>query len=210
MNDRTRLVGILTGVYSFYRTDLTEFQLSAWLRVLDGVDVERIAKAFDAHLMDPSAGQFLPKPADLVRQLQGTQTDRAALAWSKALQAIQRVGAYASVVFDEPAIHCAVEDLGGWPALCATTYDELPHVERRFCAAYRAHLKGGTAHPPRLPGLAEQHNAIGGHASQPPELIGDEAAARAVMAGGTHRPRIASSPIASLAGLLPAQPETRT
>ena len=184
MSDAARKLKILAGVYSFYRADLSEFHSKAWLRFLEAYPADQISKAFDLHLSDPSAGQYLPKPADIVKHLQGTQSDRAALAWSKVVQGIERVGGYQSVVFDEPAIHCAVEDLGGWPAVCGVTYDELPHLERRFCAAYRAHEKAKSPHPPRLAGIADRGNVIAQKRIAPPVLIGNPDAARAVMSGG--------------------------
>ena len=52
--------------------------------------------------------------AQLPIKLDGTVTDRAALAWGKVLEAMSSVGAYSDVVFDDPAIHAAIEDCGGW------------------------------------------------------------------------------------------------
>jgi Domain of unknown function (DUF6475) len=210
MADRNaQIVAVLTGVHSFYRVELSAFQARAWLRMLEGFEVEQVNRAFEAHMMDPTGGQFLPKPADVVKHLQGTQADRAALAWSKVLEAIQRVGGYATVAFDEAAIHCAIEDMGGWPAVCATRVDELPFVERRFCTAYRAHLKAGGAHPARLQGITDQTNAAGGYAAQAPVLIGNPEQCQAVIAAGsaTHRAQIT---VQQIAGLLPGvEKETR-
>jgi hypothetical protein len=53
----------------------------------------------------------MPKPADIVRNLQGTASDRSLIAWGKLLEAMRRVGAYRSVAFDDGAIHAAVEDM---------------------------------------------------------------------------------------------------
>lgn len=203
MADRaTQILTLLAGVHAFYRVELTEFQAKAWLRVLDGFDVEQVTKAFDAHLVDPQAGQYPPKPADVIRQMHGTQTDRAALAWSKVLSAIQRVGGYSTVVFDEGVIHAAIDDLGGWPAVCATRIDELPFIERRFGQAYRAHLKAGSPYAPRLQGIHDQSNAVGGYAAQAPVLIGNPEQCRQVIASGsvTHRTQIT---VQQIAGLLP-------
>jgi hypothetical protein len=200
MSRAQQIVGILAGVYSFYRADLTEFHIKAWNRVLQGYEVEQIAKAFDLHLVDPSAGQFLPKPADVVKQLQGTQTDRAALAWSKVLEAVQRVGGYTTVAFDEGAIHAAIEDLGGWPQVCAMTYEELPHIERRFGIAYRAHLKAGGSYPGLLRGRTDLDNMMRGFPPSKPVLIGNPDDALRVMMDGTAgiRVQITAQPIAGL------------
>lgn len=183
MNDKTKLATILAGVYSFYRADLTDFQLAAWLRVLAGFRVEQVQDALDAHLVDPGTGQFLPKPADIVKHLHGTRPDRAALAWSKVFAAIGIVGAYRSLAFDDPAIHCAVEDLGGWPALCQSKIGDLPFVEQRFAKSYVAHEKAKTAPVPVLIGIVEATNRLRGFKAEPPMLVGDRDKAAALATG---------------------------
>lgn len=182
--DRTRFVTLLTGVHSFYRVDMTDFAVGVWTRALGTYAIEAIERAFDQHAKDPKAGSFMPKPADLIRMLDGTQEDRAAIAWAKVLGAIGSHGSYATVVFDDGAIHAAIADLGGWPQVCAVTLDELPFMSRRFCTAYSAHAAAGSAYPPRLLGVHDLNNAPAGYGSQAPVLIGNEAAALAVMAAG--------------------------
>lgn len=177
---------LVKGVHSFYSQDVSEFAAQIWWNAMRGYTIDQVRKAFNVHAADPKAGQFMPKPADLIRVLDGTQDDRSALAWSKVFGAIQRVGSYQTVVFDEGAIHAAIEDLGGWPKVCATKMDELPFVEKRFCAAYRAHLKAGSAYPARLIGIVDQTNAARGHGLQDPVLIGNASAARQVLAVGSY------------------------
>jgi hypothetical protein len=203
MADRNQQITVvLTGVHSFYRVELSAFQLKAWLRMLEGFESDQITRAFEMHMSDPTSGQFIPKPADVFKHLHGTQTDCAAIAWSKVLIAIQQVGSWKTVVFDEGAIHAAIEDMGGWPAVCVTTVDELPFVERRFCTAYKAHLARGSTYPPKLIGNTDATNAAGGFASQPPVLIGNPEQCRQVLACGsaTHRAQIS---VQQIAGLLP-------
>jgi hypothetical protein len=189
-NDHRRFLALLTGVHSFYRQDLTDFAEGVWRRAMEPYAIEAIERAFDAHSQDPKAGSFMPKPADLIRLLDGSHEDRAAVAWSKVHQAMARVGAYATVAFDDPAIHSAVTDLGGWPAMCAGTIDELPFLQRRFAQAYSAHSRAGSAHPPMLPGLHDGANVAKGHAMQKPVLIGDPVKAQRVIATGQTGERL--------------------
>lgn len=129
----------LTSALSFYRADVTPFMLDVWWQACRGFDLEQVAKALTAHAMDPDHGHFAPKPADIVRQLGGTATDRAMLAWGKVMDAIQSVGAYTDVVFDDAAIHAVVEDLGGWPKVCRGEMKDLGYLQHRFCEAHRAY-----------------------------------------------------------------------
>lgn len=189
--DKPAFAALLTDAMAFYRQDVSAFALSVWWAACESFDLDQVRKALTAHAMDAERGQFAPKPADLVRQLAGTSTDRSLMAWSKVHQAMQRVGAYNSVVFDDPAIHAAIDDAGGWPAVCCSLVDALPFVQRRFCDAHRAYsLRPGAPYPPRLLGIHEQANRLEGRDVQLPVLIGDPSRCLAVEAGGASAGRL--------------------
>lgn len=191
-SDAAAFQDLLTDALAFYRQDLSTFSLGVWWAACRPFSLEQVRKAITAHAVDPERGQFAPKPADLVRVLQGTQTDRALVAWGKVHEAIARVGAYTSVVFDEPAIHAAIEDIGGWSALCQGKLDELPFTQRRFCDSYRAHVtRGTTSFSPVLLGISEVANRVAGHQPAAPQLVGDPDRCAEVMRMGTAQPRLA-------------------
>lgn len=168
---------LLTQVLAFYRQDVTEFTLDVWKLACMPFDIEQVRKAFTAHATNPDGGHFPPKPADIVRQLHGTQTDRALLAWGEVYQAMRDVGAYTSVDFGNPAIHAAVVDVGGWPALCRTGTDELAFVQKRFCDAFRTYsARGAPDAPPRLSGVSAIDNLA--LPAPPPERVVRIGAAR--------------------------------
>lgn len=99
--------------------------------------------------------------------------ERAALAWSKVLEAIRQFGAYHSVEFDDPAIAAAVADLGGWQALCDTPSDELGRFTRAsFAKLYAAHSRAGTSKAPALAGLLAADAARRGYALPAPVVVG--------------------------------------
>jgi hypothetical protein len=192
--EKQKFLQLLKGVHDFYRIDLTEFATGVWWRACRGFAFEQVAKAFDAHLADPKSGQFMPKPADLVRVLHGTHEDRSLIAWGKTLDAMRSVGAYQSVAFDDPVIHAVVLDLGGWPKLCRVTLDEMPFIQKRFCDAYGAYSKhraNGAAveFPGRLCGECEVSNNARGllGATSSVTLIGDKSRALAVIESGTDK-----------------------
>jgi len=191
-SDKQRFSEVLGGVHDFYGKELSKFAVAVWLQACESFDIEQITKAFSAHLMDPERGQFMPKPADLVRQLQGTRSDRCLIAWGKVLDAIQRVGAYTSVCFDDGLIHAVIEDMGGWVQLCRGEIDDLPFVQKRFCETYRAYsARGDVSYPSQLAGECDAANALKGYRIKPPTLVGDPAKAGQVMlAGGQPKTRI--------------------
>jgi hypothetical protein len=186
---RAEFAQLLTDVLAYYRQDASRFTLELWWNACQRFELEQVRRALTAHATDPEHGQFAPKVADLVRQLAGTPEQRAALAWGQVLEAMQAVGAYQDVVFDDPATHAAVEDLGGWPKLCRTPMAELGFVQHRFGQAHRAYTARGTFdYPRRLMGdRSPDHEYLrAGLAPPAPLLVGQPERAQAVFAGGTH------------------------
>lgn len=188
--DKPAFKDLITQALAFYRQDVSGFTLTVWWQACAPFSMEQVHKAFTAHAIDAERGRFPPMPADIVRQLQGTQTDRSLIAWGKVLDAMQRVGAYSSVVFDDGAIHAAIEDMGGWSKVCRSTMDELPFVQKRFTEAHRAYsARPGISFPAKLLGEHEVANRMQGKRVAPPMLVGDPAKAKEVMALGLEGPK---------------------
>lgn len=186
-NDKPDFKNLITDVMAFYRQDVSPFALSVWWQACQKFELEQVRKALTGHAMDAERGQFPPKPADLVRQLEGTATDRAMLAWGKVLDAIQRVGGYTDVVFDDPAIHAVVEDLGGWVKVCRGETKDLGYLQHRFCEGHRAYAgRGQFEYPRRLMGDRSPDEMFARKGLKPPRpaLIGNAELARQVYAGG--------------------------
>jgi hypothetical protein len=172
-SDKQKFLTVLAGVHDFYAKELSTYAGQVWWQACERFDVEQVTKALSAHLMDADRGQWLPKPADIVRQLQGTHTDRSLMAWGKVHEAIQRVGAYASVDFGDDATHAAIMDMGGWTVLCRSTVDELPFLQRRFCEAHRVYAQRGAEQAPRvLIGEHESQNRLAGKPTAQPVVLG--------------------------------------
>lgn len=203
-SDYPAFLKLVSGVYDFYGRELTEFSADIWWQACKECELSSVSKAFSDHLMDAEAGKWLPKPADLVRQLKGTRGDNSRLAWSKVMDAAQRVGAYTDVVFDDPIIHVCIEDLGGWMSVCRVSYDELPHLERRFVDSYKAYAMPGrlTQWPTRLVGESGVTNRLKGHALPPAVMIGDAARCQEVISGGRDAPKTAITNMPSIADAL--------
>lgn len=183
--ERAQFSELITDALGFYRQSASKFALEVWWQACERFSFEQVSKAITAHAMDPDRGQFAPKPADLIRALQGTATDRSLIAWGKVLDAIQRVGAYTSVAFDDPAIHAAVDDMGGWPTICGGKVDDLPFLQRRFCETHRAYAARPTlGHPGVLMGLHDQTNGARGYPAGKVALIGNATMAQRVILAG--------------------------
>lgn len=177
---------LIGNVYAFYRQDYSRFAGGVWLQAMQPFDLPAIADAMNRHCVNPDSGQFMPKPADIVRMLQGSTQDAALVAWSKVDKAVRSCGTYNSVVFDDAVIHRVVVDMGGWVLIGGKSDEEWPFVRNEFVNRYRGYrMRSETPeYLPVLIGIAEAQNNRSGQKSQPPILIGDAWAARRVMMGG--------------------------
>lgn len=176
MNDKDRpaFAQLMTDAMVFYRKDMSRFALSVWWEACKGFALEQVSKAITAHAMDPEQGRFAPMPADIIKQLSGTKTDRSLAAWSQVYQAITDHGAYASVRFADPATQLAIHDMGGWVKLCTSETAELQFVQKRFCDFYRSY--SGRSDLREIPMLAGIHAQDPRNLDVKPILIGTEPA----------------------------------
>ena len=184
--DKREFQALLTEALAFYRQNVSSFALTVWWQACEPFSLDQVSKAMTAHAMDPDRGKFAPMPADIVRHLRGTLSDRSLTAWGKVFDAIQRIGAYTSVVFDDPAIHCAISDMGGWPTVCRSKTEDLPFLQKRFCDLHRTYsAQPGRPYPARLIGVHEASNRLNGQPVDPPMLVGNPTAAALAEVNGT-------------------------
>jgi Domain of unknown function (DUF6475) len=187
----------LAAVYAFYGKVFSRQILSVWWGALRNYDDAAVADALNRHAIDPDHGQFLPKPADLVRLMCGSTQDTALVAWSNVERAIRSVGIYQSIVFDDAITHAVINDMGGWVKLCGVTEDELPFRAKEFENRYRGYRTRGhiDSYPRHLAGLAEGQNSAGGFKVEPPIMIGNHDRCLEVYRGGRESVAIWLKPI---------------
>lgn len=179
---------LLKDVMAYYEKNCSQFTLTVWWGACQSFDFEQVSAALQKHATDPERGRFAPKVADIVRALQGTTTDRAAIAWGKVHGAMSSVGAYTDVVFDDPAIHAVIEDMGGWPKICRIEIAELSYTQHRFQEAHKAYTERGQFdYMRRLPGdRSPDHDYTSRGLPLPrPVLVGDGQKAIAVLKNGS-------------------------
>lgn len=186
-NDFEKFRQGLSGVYGFYDKEINNFALDLWWNALKQYDLSAITQAFNRHVINTEAGKWLPKPADIIRMLQGSTQDTALRAWAKVDKAVRRVGTYVDVVFDDPLIHRVLHDMGGWIAMGQKAEDEWPFVAKEFENRYRGFRERSEipSYPPKLIGIANAHNESQGLPLQPYVMIGDEKSCYQVLAGSS-------------------------
>ncbi|MEE9452640.1 MAG: DUF6475 domain-containing protein [Gammaproteobacteria bacterium] len=196
---------LMTGVAAICKQDLPKTVLELYWRALKRFDFADIERALQTHISDPDVGQFLPKPADIIRRLEGSGEDKAQRAWTKVMQAIEHVGSYESVVFDDARIHVVLADMGGWIALCGRQVEQLKFLQHEFQKRYRHSLTQTPSNYPKiLGGVISRDNASKGFDTPAPVFIGDESKARQVMQTGggrrlaIHRPEKAQNNVVNI------------
>jgi hypothetical protein len=176
---------LMKGLGVLYSKPMHEPLLEIYWRALERFDFASVKTALHAHVGNPDTGQFLPKPADVVRYVEGNRATQGLRAWSFVEHAIQSIGGYRSVVFDDRLTHAVIEDMGGWITLCRTTLDELPFKANEFEKRYAAYvLHPPTTYPRQLRGILARDNQASGQPIAPPVLLGDVPRAEAVYARG--------------------------
>lgn len=191
--DFDKFAAALGGIAELYGKPVSEVAQRIWWEALKQFDIKDVERAMIAAIKSPDTGQFMPRPADIIRMIEGTTGDRALLAWSRVQDTMRSVGAYNSVAFDDPAIHAAVESMGGWPKLCREKVEELPFLQKRFCDLHRAHTLSPESRPiAYLPGEYEQTNAMSGRPTAKPVLIGDPTKAAALIQLGAEKRKVIS------------------
>jgi hypothetical protein len=188
--DRKPFFALIAGVYAFYDKGFSDFAGRVWWEAVKPFDLSAVTDALNRHCVNPDVGQFMPKPADVVRMLQGSTQDAGLVAWAKVDRAIREVGTYRSVVFEDALIHRIVLEMGGWVLLGAKGEDEWPFVKNEFVNRYRGYRGRSEIpdYPPVLIGMAEAHNRKAGFQVEAPVLIGNPDAAGRVLAGGSSVP----------------------
>ena len=188
-DDFEKFEDLLSGVGEIYGKTLSEFALSMWWGALKKYDLAAIRDALSRHVINPDNGQFMPKPADVVRMIGGTSTDSAMIAWTKVDKAVRQVGTWQDVVFDDPIIHRVIEEMGGWISFGKKTEDEWPFVSREFETRYRGYSSRGIVPEcqPVLIGMANASNSFNGFDCCKPVLIGNHLEKRAKLIYGKNR-----------------------
>lgn len=209
-HEKPAFAKLLTGMAAVHDKILSKAVVEIYWQSLARFAFADVQRALQAHIDNPDGGQFFPKPADVIRLLEGSGHSKASSAWAKVEKAISQIGSYTSVVFDDALIHAVIEDMGGWVRLCQTTIDQLKFSGIEFQKRYQVFLtKTPERYPKVLVSIIQRDNTCDGYKVPPPTFIGDKQQARQVMSGGggnsltVHEPRRKEATVVSLANYLP-------
>lgn len=186
--DREEFVRMLNGLGEYYGKPMSPALADIYWNGLKNYELSEVCGAINAHVRNPDSGQFMPKIADIERFLHGNTSTRAMQAWVKVADAVQRVGTYETVKFDDPLIHACIEDMGGWPEIGKISNDELPFKIREFEKRYMAYLQIPPARKPSpaLLGIYERTNKTLGYSGEREPVLIESPKARLRLVDGNE------------------------
>ena len=203
-NDRNRFATLITGIADYYGKTLAGGVIELYWQGLKQYDIGAVEKALWEHTQNPDNGQFMPKIADVTRNLQGRTQDQASIAWSKVDGGVRKVGTYRDVAFDDPLIHRVIFDMGGWIGFGMKTDDDWPFVAREFENRYRGYKMRGEVpdYPSLLIGIANAQNKVEGMPGQEPIFIGAPEKVKQVYLAGTNKSLVAMNAMSDVLKLV--------
>ena len=185
-SDKRDFMSALEATYEIYHPNEkpSTAMLTMYFSALSHLTLDDFKAGVNIHVRDTDQGQFMPKPADILRGIQGNKGTQAEQAWTKVDKAIRCVGGNQTVVFDDRLIHAVIEDMGGWITLSSCDSKEYPFKHNEFVKRYSGFInKAPERIPPKLIGAEEMHNAGEGLTRfiPKPVLIGNQEEALQVL-----------------------------
>lgn len=150
----------IVGVSELYSFKLSEAVIEIYYDVLKEYEFDVVKKSIYELI---KTSKFMPKPAEILEQINGNPDEKALIAWQKVMKAIETQGYYETVRFDDVVISACVKELGGWTWLCEQEKSQLAFIEKRFKDIYTLRSKVDTQDNGLLIGSHDAKNANDGH-----------------------------------------------
>ncbi len=184
--DKREFAEVWGAAWAMYGKSVSPQLLSIAFEALRAYSIEEVRIGLTRHIQSPDTGQFFPKPADVIKHIDGNSDSRAMVAWNKVDKAVRQVGAWTSVMFDDALIHRVISDMGGWVELCKVDDREYPFKQKEFLTRYQAYLLRDEVgeYPRLLQGIADHQNQQKGFDMQAPVAVGDWSKAAQVYTRG--------------------------
>jgi hypothetical protein len=141
--DQQKFKDLMTLIAETYGKELSQVKAKSWWVMFRPFSIEQFEQAVYSHLMDADEGRFHPTPAHLMKHISGTAKqqaqevdDRAEIAWLQIEKEIRRVGSYGDLKLSDRQALAAVQAVGGWRTICASTHEQLVWKKKEFMSVY--------------------------------------------------------------------------
>lgn len=164
-NDKKEFAALLVTAGELYDKTITNALIRLLFDALSRYSIDQVKAAMRVHMLDPDAGRFFPRPADLVRHLEGTSKQReqadadlAELGWQELMAHFRKWGHRQpffgqnpdELVFkpSDPRSSAALDMIGGYRSLKNINESDLKWKKKEFVEAFGT---VGRVDPQRLP-----------------------------------------------------------
>ena len=140
MEEKQELIEQISGLFVYYGVEISPIVLKIYITALLNYPLYDIKNAVSYFIKNSDK---MPKVADFTNYFNGggiSLDDRAEIAWSLVLKAIDKFGTYYSFTFKDKAIRKAL-DIIGYSNICATLESELNWKKADFIKIYKTFAK---------------------------------------------------------------------
>ena len=73
--DKKQFSEIFFAVAQLYEKEMNKMKLSVYFSALQNYSISQVQEGVNKHVKNTETGSFMPKPSDIIKQLEGTQKD---------------------------------------------------------------------------------------------------------------------------------------
>jgi len=161
MLNENMFIETMSMLCDLYNKQVSESVFTLYHNIFKDYTIEQFNKAVEKCVKNRPYNT-LPKPAEILEYLEGTQDDKATVAWGEVNDAVNRGGYYKSIEFSDAITAACIEEMGGWMQLCCVLEKNWCFSEKQFKDLYRLFLKRGVVENKRLLGHIEAKSSIEG------------------------------------------------
>ena len=158
--DKVRFAQCMAAMGEAFSQEASPFKTEIYFKALSDLSIEDVERATWQVINSRGTATF-PKVAEIREAIGGKLEDRAMIALTKVERALREVGAYNSIVFDDPIIHRAICSFdNGWIGVADMTMEEWTWARKDFIRLYNAFSNSGESRsvPTKLLGRIETDN----------------------------------------------------
>ena len=121
-------------LYAYYNNPQLEKTI-IYYHVLKDYDLDVVKTAFMKII---KRSKYFPTVSEVVKEIEKKRDirDMALIAYLKVINAMNRIGPYKSIIFDDPVIHLVVDALGGWAEISKIPISQVERFKAEFINLY--------------------------------------------------------------------------
>lgn len=162
-SDKKEFARQMMIISEIYDKPVSTEKLQIYFSTLSKYTIKQVVIGIEKHMQDVESGQYFPKPANIIKHIEGEKSninDMAEIAWLEVENAIRMIGAHGRLKLRDKIAIAAVKSIGSWSDLCMTNIDKMQWKKKEFIDSYELLSKTPVEMlPDSLPGIADIKNS---------------------------------------------------